>query len=410
VGTYQPSYYAVVGWPTRWLAPDHGVLAARIVSAVLVAALVASALTTAATFAGAATVTAVLLAITPAFVYLTGVVNPSSVETAASLLLWCTLLALFTNPGAPRRVVIRAAVAAVCLVAVRPLSPAIAVAILASVVVLWAEREVLAKLWARRSVRLASLGVGVAFVASSAHVLATDAFNSIIVDATPEQRSALTLAREAVGNTWDLAQEQVGLLGPLGVFSQRTSPGYVQAWLIAVIALVLVALVVGANRRRAGLLLVVVGSLSAPVVASLANPDAIWLGRYSLPLAMGIPIVAGWIIDREGQIPIKVRSALLAVVGTFVAVVYLLDYRGLFRRNLFEYADAIAARLPNQLWDGPLTAEGARIAAALASLAVAGVAVLWAVLLIHHRDRDHPGEDAPLPETAAAPSSTAIAR
>ena len=64
-----------------------------------------------------------------------------------------------------------------------------------------------------------------------------------------------------------------------------------------------------------------------------------------------------------------------------IAGVYLIDYRGLVRRNLFDYPDALSARLTDRLWDGPLTAGGARIGALVASLAVAAAGVLWAIIL-----------------------------
>ena len=381
VGTYQPAYYAAIGWPTRLLPPDRGVLVVRIVSALIAAALLASALTTAAAFGGAISVAATMLAIMLAFVYLMGVVNPSTIEIAASLLLWNTLLALFTDPRAPRRVVVRAMVAAVCLIAVRPLSPAIAVAIVASVVIGAADRDRLKELWARRSVRGAVLGSAIALVASAIHVVATNAYNSIIVSVAPEQRSTFTLARKAFGNTWMLPQEQVGLLGPLGFTSQRAPAALVDAWLALIVALVIAAMFVGTARRRAGLALILVGSLAAPVLAAPANPNAIWLGRYSLPLGIGVPLVAGWTIDRSGRVPPRVGAGVLAAVAVVIAGVYLIDYRGLVSRNLCEYPDALSAGLNDPLWDGPLTAGGARIAAFGASLAIAAAGMLWAFML-----------------------------
>ena len=45
VGTYQPTYYLLVGWPSLVLAPDRGLLAMRLAGAAVVAALLASAAT-----------------------------------------------------------------------------------------------------------------------------------------------------------------------------------------------------------------------------------------------------------------------------------------------------------------------------------------------------------------------------
>lgn len=392
VGTYQPAYYAAVGWPTRFLGPAQGVLGVRIVSAILVAALLASALTTAAEHGGPFSVVASVLAITPAFVYIAGVVNPSSIEIAASLGLWSALLALAATPLAPRRVVLRAAVAAVCLISVRPLSPAIALAIVAAVAVVAAERDGLRELWARRSVRLASAGVAVVWLVSAAHVLAADAFNSIIVGTAVEQRSTFALVRDASGNTLILAREQVGLLGPLGIFSQRAPAALVDAWIVLVVALVVGALVVGPARRRAGLALVLVGSLVAPVVAALANPDAMWLGRYSFPLVIGVPVVAAWTLDRSGRVPARVGAGVVAAVSLLAAAVHLVDYRGLFRRNLFDYPDALSASYARQLWDGPFTAGNTRLLAFAASVAVAGAGLLWAAVLARRENEAPPTE------------------
>ena len=284
VGTYQPVYYAAVGWPTLLFPPDSGVLVARIVSALIVAALLASALTTMATFGGAVSVAATMLAITPAFIYLMGVVNPSGIEIAASLALWSTLLALFSDPRAPRRVVVRAAVAAVCLIAVRPLSPAIAVAIVASVVIVAADRDGSKELWARRSVPRGIAG-------HRDH--AVRQCDLSCWRPTPTTRSSSAWPRSsglpspwpanALGNTWALSQEQVGLLGPLGGSSQRAPAAFVDGWLVLVLALVVLAMVVGTPRRRAGLALILVGSLGTPVLAAVANPTRTVSGSAATP-------------------------------------------------------------------------------------------------------------------------------
>jgi hypothetical protein len=379
VGTYQPSYYAAVGLPTLVLPPDSGVLVARIASALIVAALLASALTSSATFGGVLSTTATLLAITPAFVYISGVVNPSAVEVAASLALWTSLLALTTDPRAPRRVVARTAVAGVCLVTVRPLAPAIAVAIVGAVVVVAADRDRLRTLWARRSVRISSAVVLAAWAGSAIYVLATNAYSSIVLAAIPDQRSASTLAGEALGNTGAMLREQVGLLDPLGITALRTPEPIVDAWLVAIGGLVVAAMAVGTARQRIGLGLVVLGSLAVPVAARVANPDAIWLGRYSLPLIVGIPLVAGWVLDRSGRIPARVGAGALIVTTALVASVHLIDYGRLVRRNLHDYPRVLSARLGSRLWDGPFTAGSVRIAAVLASLALVAAGTIWAL-------------------------------
>src|SRR5689334_6580552 len=96
-GRMFPLYYALVGWPLAIWPDRRGVEAARLVSAALSAALLASAAVVLLSLARRRRV--ILLAglfggLTPLALYLTGGVNPSSMELAGAVLFWAALLAL----------------------------------------------------------------------------------------------------------------------------------------------------------------------------------------------------------------------------------------------------------------------------------------------------------------------------
>jgi hypothetical protein len=93
------------------------------------------------------------------------------------------------------------------------------------------------------------------------------------------------------------------MIDPIGWLdiSLPTIVGWV--WLGVVAALLVAALVVGSWRRRLALLILTAGVLLGPTLAevpSASDYGLIWQGRYTLPLAMGLPILAGWTLHERG--------------------------------------------------------------------------------------------------------------
>lgn len=381
VGTYQPTYYAVVGWPTRLLPPTSGLLGARVVSALVVAALLASAVVSVGDLGGPILHLGLLLGVSPVVLFLGGVVNPSGVEIAAALALWTALLVLVSDPLASRRAVISASVAAAALMSVRPLSPAFALVILIMVLLLAADLQRLRTLWSRRSIRWAAMTLAGIWLVNVAYVFYTRALSSVITGGPHGDGSALSAAHHALGETWAWLTDQVGLLSWVGFNELHVPAQIVSAWLAMIGVLVMGALLSGPMRRRSVLVLLILGSLAMPVLAQAANPKVGWQGRYSLPLTVGIPIVAGWVVDRSGRVPVRVGCGLLALVGGAVAVVHLVSQQALMSRNLRGFPSPVFAPRDPAVWNGPLTPDLLLALAVVFSIGMAGLCVWTAVSL-----------------------------
>jgi hypothetical protein len=125
---YSPVYYLMVGLPLR-LAPDYGgVVAARLLSALLSAAMLAAAVAVALRSGNRLLLAAVILVSTPLAMNLDGAVNPNGLEISAGVLLFAALLTLLRAPERPdaatnRWLLAAVAVAAVPLITLRQLGP-----------------------------------------------------------------------------------------------------------------------------------------------------------------------------------------------------------------------------------------------------------------------------------------------
>jgi hypothetical protein len=360
-GAYPPTYYALVGWPVWFLSIRPALYAMRILSALLCAALFASGLVSARRassgpliFAGAA------LAITPTALFLGGSINPNGVEVASAFCVWMSLLALCAAPSpVPRRLLLRLTVAAVLLVSVRTLSPAFLVAIIVVALFAAADRDTLVKLWRQPIVRAAAAVIAVAFVVSAAYIFLNKSYDAVI--AFP----GVDLTRGGIlRDTWHLMgkrfRQAIGLLGWGGFAETRLEAWLIDAWLIATAALIVAALVVG--RWRARVAVAVAASaffVLAFVSDQLTAPEKnfLWSGRYALPLAVGAPILAGWVVDHAGDALRRARRIAALVVCVGVAFAHIAAQERLMTRNLVGLPNGVYDGLRGARWNGPLTPE-----------------------------------------------------
>ncbi|NLD75571.1 MAG: DUF2142 domain-containing protein [Acidimicrobiales bacterium] len=360
VGAYQPAYYALTGLPTRFLPPAKGVFAARLVSVAIGAALAASAWASARRL-GPSTIAGTVLALTPAVVYLSSTVNPQGPEILAAIAVWVTGLLVLSEPNVERRILIRLGVAATVLVSARPTGVVLAVLIVGALVVTAADRASLRSLWQRRSVRWMVGAMALAFAANALHVVATDALNSVMKTGDPPSSSeAVDLMVDALPR---LLSEQVGLLSWSGFVTLNLPPILVRAWLAAVAALVAAAVALGSVRQKLMATVLVVAWAAMPVVGGAMSPEVGWQGRYGLPVGVGIPIVAGWAIDRWAERAVSVRPGLprrkLAAGALFAATALsglclLAGQAKVMSRNLHgQPSSTFASR--DARWNGPLT-------------------------------------------------------
>lgn len=102
VGRYNPLYYLVVGAPLRFWPTMHGILASRVLAAMLASAFAATAAMVAIRTRRPLLLAALLTVLTPTTIALNSTVNPNGVEISAALLLWVCLVDL-ARPGCAAR-------------------------------------------------------------------------------------------------------------------------------------------------------------------------------------------------------------------------------------------------------------------------------------------------------------------
>ena len=198
---YSPVYYLPVGVPLAIWPDRTGVVAARLVSALLCALLLAGAVAAAVRVGSRLLVLGVVLAATPIALNLAGAVNPNGLEICAGILTWCALLGLVRapqdrlEPATMRRLLISAGVGSVLLLTVRQLGPVLLALIVAGCVLAAAPGRL--RWLARR--RAVVTGLGGAWLAGTAAAVGW-LFASRITDIRTGTRDA----QPELGSAWTL--------------------------------------------------------------------------------------------------------------------------------------------------------------------------------------------------------------
>lgn len=304
-GNYPPLYYLLVGWPSRFRSSDRALYLMRVLSALIGAAFLASAFMSAQRL-GRWAVLGVAAAATPMTFFLTSVLNPSGVEIASSVAIWASTVALARARSVDTRLIARATVAWVVCVNTRSLTIAL-VAFAPLVLLLTADvprrRELFATPARRVCCGIAVLGALTAAAwASTLGRLSRAAF-------LPHM--PFTFA-DGIHRTWKIFTQSVAAFGLLEVRVLLVSVVFLVMWAI----LVVVALRSGGPRDGTVLVGLVVASILFPIIVSLIQPVPIlaaWQGRYSLPLWVGVPVVAGGILSTSRRAVSPAWSRRLAV-------------------------------------------------------------------------------------------------
>lgn len=365
-GRYPPGYYALVGLPTLVVTDLGSLYAVRGVSAALCAALLAAAVTAAAATGSRLLVTGVGVAATPMVLFLSSGVNPSGPEVAAAVALWTAGLALVLASGPPSRPVLTTAgLAAVVLVLSRPISPFWVALIGLSLLLLAGGRRGL-ELVRQRPVQ-AWLGVlGLAGLLQAAWVLGVGALE-LYGGGRP-----LTLGERLEGSLVRTDERLQQMVGWFGWLDTPAPVGVHVAWALALVVLVGLGLR-GAVRRRAVLLLtLVLGVVLVPIALEVASAEQVgfyWQGRYTLPLAVGVPLVAAVAARRPRPAPVPLLAGVLAVL----AVCHLVGFVTALGRYTVGTGNGLG--LVDAVWSPPLPALVLAVGAVLAALA-------WSALLL----------------------------
>lgn len=331
VGPYQPLPYLALGIPAR-LAP--GGAAAAVAAGRLVVALAATGLLALAALAlwsaasGAWSLLGLVVGVSPMVVFLGSSFSPSGIEIAAGACSAAGVVA--TARLAVPKPIAWAALGVGCstMALARTTGPYWMVAMFLVLLVLVSPAGLRDRV--RKSGRRAVLALAAPLVAAAATVgwdlavLPAPAGGTDLGGGIPRAFAALP----------ELMRQAVGVFGWLDTAMPALAYA---AWRLMLVGLVLLALLVGRRRDRMILLLSIGGVVTATVGLALFAVYPTNFGtqaRYTLPLALIVPVLAGEIVARErhrltGLLP---RSLPLAVSVT-AAAVHLVGFWSNGRRN-----------------------------------------------------------------------------
>lgn len=349
VGFGPPLFYALVGGPSHLSAGATGLYLMRMLSVTIAVAFVTLALRSAERLGGLAPVGAAA-ALTPASIYLASTINPNGLEIAAALALWSSALVV-TRLGpveCGRACLVTVAVSFAVLVNIRGLSLLFGLVTIA--VALVVGRTPMSVLRGDARVRRVLAVCSLSVVVAAAWML------------TEGGRQDMVLRGEAVttstGEIPTFTRDLVARIGDV-----RPHPAVWLTWVAMVGTLVVVGLVRARGRERAGLVVLLALVIALPVVIQalvIAPIGTNWQGRYILPLAVGIPLVAGVLAGRPRR---ELAAAIVGLLTLLQVAAFALPAR--------RYGVGLGGPLLYSLdpeWEPPITSL-----ALLATFAVAAV-------------------------------------
>jgi hypothetical protein len=306
-GRYEPLYYAIVGLPSLLWPSNTGIWLMRLVSGLLSALFLASALESAAACKKRRLlVWGVAGAMTPMVVFMAGTINPNGLEASSAICLWASGIALLAEQSvvADRRLLARVGISAAVLVQVRGLSPLWLFLIAVSLVIL-AGRSQLVELSRDRVARIWAAVLALSCGFAAWWLVRYDPLALLPTNHGPAKHAPLTsVIATSIGFSDGFVREMIGVVGWLDVPIPAVT---YYGWLAMIFMLLGLGLFLGRRPYVVVLVSLVVLTVVIPIVFEANNAHTlgyVWQGRYGLPLAAGIPLVAagavvnGYLTDR----------------------------------------------------------------------------------------------------------------
>lgn len=413
-GTYNPLYYAAVGWPTLLLHDASGLYAMRIVSGILVSGFLALAFMMLSTWTRRSLpVLGLMIAITPMVGYLGGVLNPNSLEITATAAVLVAILSVILRPDSrllTERAVILAGAAAVAS-NMRGISPLwVAIAVLAPLVLM--PRVTRRELLRRRPVLISGAVVAVSALVSvlwtvlapslsQGAVAAPTGATSTDTDYDNIGSSPVFGFVKMVGLTFDFIQD---IIGRMGWYDTVLPIGTYLVWASLLGALAIVAVCVLRGRRAVFAALLLVAFIVGPAVvqaAYITQGGFIWQARYTLPVFICFCVGVAIVVNETVTFPLRYMLRRLAVV---VFVLWSVNQVAAFLQALRRYAvgesGSYTAIFLHPAWSPPFGSIAVMTVAVL-SIALVGLLILRLAL------RDDDLVEQPHPVARAARKSSA---
>jgi hypothetical protein len=314
-GRNAPIYYAIVGVPIA-ISPDWtGVLIARLLAVILCGLFLATALANALRWGRHRIMAAgVVVAVTPMVIHLVGSVNPSALELSAAVAFFAAAVPLLHHPQARRNntLLAQAGLAAIALGTTRMLGP-VWLGLTVLVLLLPWRRATIADLWGWRRLRTWVLAMGAAGVAGALWTLLSGGAAPNDFFQPDEAMHPLRIVWTELQHWSRYVDEMVGVTSWLDARLPELS--YV-VWPAVGGALVLWGLVVADRAERLRLVALIAVAFAAPMAISVALANTfgfITQGRYLLPLFVGVPILATFVVGERGVAPERARTVLRLV-------------------------------------------------------------------------------------------------
>jgi hypothetical protein len=292
-GRNYPLYYAAVGWPSLLSASRTGWYLMRLVSAALCAVFFAAGLSVLVSLRirPLLVLSAACVGLTPIALNLAGAINPNGLEIASGLCFWAVILALFRGTseismsGVTRLGIVSGIVFASCrFVSVLWIVLAVVFCLVA------ASREERRRFRTSRAAHLTLASAAVAALVMGAWTLA---FRSYETFSDPQRDTRfLTVVRLSADGQPKIVQQMLGYLGWLQF---RPPIAADVCWAVALLAFAMLVL-----KRHAcagwvalvGVVFVLVMPFLIMVATFPTHGNEGWQGRYTLPLALGLPLLA----------------------------------------------------------------------------------------------------------------------
>jgi len=351
VGLDPPAFYGIVGLPSLLRTGATGIYSMRILSALAAAALLASALLSLRSVpCGRVAASGLAFAITPTAMFLWSTVNPNGLEIAAAIAAWASggvLVVTAANGRVDPALVRRTGIAMIALVLARGLSP-FWLALIVLVTLAGCSKATARVLIQSRAVRTWAIGVAGASVLAAAWILLANPLDHLYRHGPdPGDASTWSLIRQSFGTLDAQYRMMISVVGWVDTYPPAAT--YV-LWTAGLGALVVLA--VALAHRRGALLVValVVLTIVVPIVVDVSQARSIglgWQGRWTLPLAVGIPITAGLATATSRTGPMLERSRLPLALGACFAVAQFLAFAQALRRY------TVGAHGPLDFWLHP---------------------------------------------------------
>lgn len=402
VSGYNPIYYYLVGWPSLIFGGSAGIMAMRLVSALLSAALLAWGFTAGMASKRSRWMPAGLLFLaSPMVSYLAAMINPQGLEIAASAALWIGLIRLFTRHRADpddrdvlsrRQLWILVVIAASLLACARSLGPlwlVIVVAVSVATVGWGAAKRVL---MTRRSY----LPIGVVAVAgifSIGWTLATGSLSGQAgaTDAPLVGGSFLQGVWNTFRNTSGYFQQAAGVFGWLDTWL----PGSLYAFFYLAFGLVVVLAAMATGRRGAmTMILLLVAAFAVPILVqgySVHQTGIIWQGRYGIFLYLAVPVIGGWLLSNVRSPRVDFLSVRVTVIAASLLTVFsIMAFFIALHRYIVGMNAPLFAIVHARGWQPPLGWVALLVLFALVVAGWSAWVIRVAVLAAHRQERAGP--------------------